>query len=709
MNKIYELKLTSKLVLLLLVFGVLPAVSLFAVFELSKDQFAQAFRKPFQQIAVTVGDTIDRNLFERYGDVQAFGLNVAVRDPSNWRNPTADNPLVEAMNGYMTGYGIYKLMLLLDTKGQVLAVNTVNPKGGNLETKAIYGATFAQASWFTKALKGKYLIGANGFTGTVVEQPRNVEAVAKLYGDDGYVIPFVAPVKDANGSIIGVWANFADFGLVEEIVATFYDGLASEGKANAEVTVLDPKGRIIVDYDPKGQGWSEYKRNLDVIGTFNLAEKGVAAAQRAVAGETGSMDALHARKKIKQATGYANSDGAYDYPGLGWSVLVRSPTDEAYAVIETEELIMEIAILIGAVLIVLIGAFIGRRAIAPIRGMTETMLQLAEGDKSVEVPATDRHDEIGEMAKAVLVFKENMIKADEMAEAERAEEAKRQERAQRIETLTRQFDEGVTQVLKSVTGAVEQLATSSETMATNADRTKEQATTVAAAAEEATVNVQTVAAAAEQLSASISEIGQQVSRSTEMSRRAVETTTTTNTKIEGLANASQRIGEVVGLISDISEQTNLLALNATIEAARAGEAGKGFAVVASEVKSLASQTGQATEEIATQVSEMQNATGEAVTAIREISEAIKEIDQIASAIAAAVEEQGAATGEIARNVEEAASGTSEVSSSILMVTGGAEETGTVAGQVRDATGELSQQSEHLRHEVETFLTGVKEA
>jgi methyl-accepting chemotaxis protein len=207
----------------------------------------------------------------------------------------------------------------------------------------------------------------------------------------------------------------------------------------------------------------------------------------------------------------------------------------------------------------------------------------------------------------------------------------------------------------------------------------------------------------------VAEIGRQVDHSSRVAAEAVERAGRTNTSIEGLASAAQKIGDVVKLINDIASQTNLLALNATIEAARAGEAGKGFAVVASEVKSLATQTAKATDEIAAQIGAMQVSTGEAVTAIREIGEVIKRVNDVSTTIAAAVEEQGAATQEIARNAQQAAKGTSDVSTNISGVTQAAGETGTAATQVLEAAKSVAAQSENLRQRVDSFLGSIRAA
>ncbi len=364
-----------------------------------------------------------------------------------------------------------------------------------------------------------------------------------------------------------------------------------------------------------------------------------------------------------------------------------------------------VSVVLGGLAAWLIGTGIAR----PVSALTATMKALAGGDKAVDVPSTDNGDEVGDMARAVLVFKESMIQADEMAAREQEAARRREERGRHIEGLTGEFDTDVSDLLRSLTNSAVEMEQTASTMSKIADGTNERATAVASAAEQASANVQTVATATEELSSSIQEISRQVAQSSTVAERAVTEARHTDEQIQGLALAAQRIGEVVNLISDIAEQTNLLALNATIEAARAGESGKGFAVVASEVKNLANQTAKATDEIGQQIADIQNETRDAVQAIQSITNTISEMSEIAATIASAVEEQGAATTEIARNVEQAAAGTQEVTTNIIEVTQSAGETGTAATQVTSVASSLNTQADHLKVQVEKFLGGVRAA
>jgi methyl-accepting chemotaxis protein len=386
-------------------------------------------------------------------------------------------------------------------------------------------------------------------------------------------------------------------------------------------------------------------------------------------------------------------------------------TDGAAVVAETSFLIALLWVLlgVGVGVAVTVVYLTNRSIVPPILRMVAAMGQLAGGDHSVEIPATDKKDEIGLMAKAVLIFKENMIKAKTLAAKEAEAIAARVARAARVNSLTEKFDSDISMVLKSVASASTELQVTASSMTATAEETSNQATAVAAATEEASTNVQTVAAASEELASSVTEIGRQVAQSAAVARKAVAEADRTNTTVQGLSREAASIGDVVKLISDIASQTNLLALNATIEAARAGEAGRGFAVVAAEVKSLAEQTAKATDQIGAQVSSIQASSDEAVNAIKGITATINQMNEIASAIAGAVEEQGSATQEIARNVQQAALGTDEISSNVAGVQQAAGETGTAAHQVLEASSELSRQSETMRGQVETFLSNIKAA
>ncbi len=346
----------------------------------------------------------------------------------------------------------------------------------------------------------------------------------------------------------------------------------------------------------------------------------------------------------------------------------------------------------------------------PLSNITGVMRRLAKGETEVEVPGVERSDELGSMAGAVQVFKDNAIEARRM-EGENAAAAERavQEKREATMKLADHLESSIKAVVEVVASASTELQASARSMTGTADQTVKQASAVGKASDCASQNIQMVASSAEQLSGSISEISQQVAKSTEITANAITETEGANTTVEGLAKAAQKIGDVVNLIQDIAEQTNLLALNATIEAARAGDAGKGFAVVASEVKSLANQTAKATEDISTQIATMQSATTETVQAITGVRDVIAKIGENASTISSAIEEQNSATQDISHSVGEVSEGTQEVSQHSQSMSEAASSTGNAAEQVLNSAGELSRQSEVLRSEVDSFLSHLRSA
>jgi len=366
-----------------------------------------------------------------------------------------------------------------------------------------------------------------------------------------------------------------------------------------------------------------------------------------------------------------------------------------------------------ALLSVSVGAAVGwfyvsRNLLARLTRISRVMTDLAGGDIGQEIRDEGR-DEIGGMAKAVAVFRNNAIERRKLAEEREQEQAAREARTRAIEELIASFESVSQRALGAVTDAAQEMESAAHALDQSSRTAGETTARVNTAGARAAENVDTVAAAAEEMTGSIAEIAQQIVRSTEIAQEAADRVQQTNGDVAALNEAAARIGDIVNLINDIAEQTNLLALNATIEAARAGEAGKGFAVVASEVKSLAEQTGKATSSISDQINGIQGATGKAVEAIANIGEVINEMNAIASAIAAAMEEQRAAASEITRAAHEAASGARDVSTSIAEVDAAASETGQCAAQVNAASEALNQESEGLKKAVSEFLTGVRAA
>jgi methyl-accepting chemotaxis protein len=370
-----------------------------------------------------------------------------------------------------------------------------------------------------------------------------------------------------------------------------------------------------------------------------------------------------------------------------------------------ELLTSAVAIFFGVTLALLIGRGIAR----PISQTTAIMREVAAGRTDIEIPHATRRDEIGAMAQAVQIFKDNKILANELADQSKVERQAKEQRATAIETINSQFEAAASALTSTLSSAAANLKESAETMFASTEQTDQKSTSVKFAAQEANVNAQMVASATEELLISIEEIGARAARSSTIAIKAAADANRTNETVQALLADAKDIGDVTSLIRQIAQQTNLLALNASIEAARAGQAGRGFAVVAGEVKSLATQTRNATEEIETQIIRIQSVTGNVVSAIEEIVATIGEMNEIATDVASAMAQQRAATREIAQGAQQASNSAMDVTQAIAAVEQASGSNKVEANQVLEAAGQLSRQSDELRVQVDKFIAGVRAA
>jgi len=429
-----------------------------------------------------------------------------------------------------------------------------------------------------------------------------------------------------------------------------------------------------------------------------------AAVNAALAGKKGLESDLVNENGVQVLTAYA----PYEFDGNKFALIYQMDDAEINEpAVAARNGQLAISAIVVAIMTVL-GILFAHNITSAISRITTAMRKVADGELTTEVPSLSRKDEIGAMASALQVFKENGLAMKEMEKQQKLQEVTAVEERKRVrEELATSFEASVKGVVNMVASAATEMEATSKSVAGIAQSSKNKLGILSSQIGSTSKNVQMVASATSQLSAAINEISSQVARASTITATAVNDAQQADGTVQGLTEASQKIGEVLEMINSIAAQINLLALNATIEAARAGDAGKGFAVVASEVKNLAGQTTKATEEIAQYISSIQGATAETVGAIKTIGSKIHEINSITTTIAAAVEEQGAATRDIATNVQEAATGTEQVTKNTADVTAASNETGAAASEMMTATGELSKQSEILRGEVDKFLINVR--
>jgi methyl-accepting chemotaxis protein len=466
-------------------------------------------------------------------------------------------------------------------------------------------------------------------------------------------------------------------------------------RRNYEQHIAAPEERAL--YDAWSQQWDLY---------LAVARDVLALSRDSIGKIPHDANALNESKAIPQGQKcdvILNKD--IDFNNKGASAAAKSATETYNSAFKLVIAILGASVMIG----ICIGAYLVRDVSRGIASIVKPMQALGGGDLSAVVPHRGENTEFGSMADALQVFKEALIAKKVADEAVATDAEVKIQRGQRVDSITRQFEALIGELVGSLSSSSNELEASAGMLSATAERSLHLTTTVATASEEASRNVQSVASATEEMTSSVHEISRQVQESARIASSAVDQARTTNDRVGELSQAAGRIGAVVELINTIAGQTNLLALNATIEAARAGEAGRGFAVVASEVKALAEQTAKATGDISQQITGIQVATQGSVAAIKEIGDTINRISEISSTIAAAMEEQGNANREISRNVQHAATGTMQVSSNITDVRRGAGDTGTASARVLTAAKTLSNDSGRLKHEVGKFLESLRAA
>jgi methyl-accepting chemotaxis protein len=470
------------------------------------------------------------------------------------------------------------------------------------------------------------------------------------------------------------------------------------------------------EYDERRDFWSKSDLN-PAIKTKLIVESHLEVQRFWAAIDQVFLPALAKADMASAAKSYSEVTAAYLAHRALIDEIVKKTNDdnaaiEAGAIRRVNIFTIMLWCISGLVFLIIGGGIfsVGLGVIQPMTHMTGVMARLAGGELDTQIPSLNRADEVGAMARAVQVFRENALRVQAMESAQAGLKlTAEQDRKRAMSRVADGFEQTIGKIAEAVSSASSEIVLAAGSLTETAETTHQLTTAAATASGRSSANVQSAAAASEQMASSVTEIGRQVQESEKITNAAVRQAEQTNARISELSQSAGRIGEVVKLIAAVAEQTNLLALNATIEAARAGEAGRGFAVVASEVKALAAQTAKATEEIGTQITQMQSATQQSVSAIKEIGATIGQISEISTAIAAAIEQQGAATQEIARNVQLAAQGTIEVVDSIAEVSRGAANTGAAAEQVHGFARSLSSEGSQLKLEVDRFLTTVRAA
>lgn len=407
------MKLYQKIAAIFIIFGLLLMALTFATSYKSNTIINQQSMIQIEREAQRLIGMIERNLFERYHDSRAFTLSLGQLSRQSFNKLAHATNTVNNLNTFVSNYKVYKRIVITDTKGNIIAASSKNKQGQPLPELKLNQQQLQRAQWFQDALNGRFL-SPSDTEGTTVAGPKPNLIHTTNPAPNSYEMIFASRILSARGEVLGLWINVVDFEVIEKIVDEAYELLAQRGMPSTELTLLDRSGNIIVDYDPVGQLKADYMRDFAVLGQLNLAQNGVEGARLAVAGRSGSNVSMHFRKKIEQITGYANSQGAYDYPGLGWSTLVRIPVDEAFKAANTLQRNFILLSFILFIAVLMTGIFMALRISLPLQRITAVIRQLAEGNTAVDIPPYKNQDELNDVSHATQILKAQLIERESL-------------------------------------------------------------------------------------------------------------------------------------------------------------------------------------------------------------------------------------------------------------------------------------------------------